>query len=79
MRILPVYKGYTVDNRCKQFRKCPVDGMMEFIDFDSDEGDQILAEMIDRDLNLEPMEHDTPLGQQYLHDLNEATYGKESV
>lgn len=57
---LPTYKGYTVDYRIKEFRKCtpctcagncnPFDHPIEFIPFSSDEGDELLAEMIEKDL-----------------------------
>ena len=49
---LPVFKGYTVDYRLRQFRACPEGwnnhGTIEFVDFDSDEGDELLSEMIRR-------------------------------
>ena len=48
-RLLPVFKGYTVDVRLREFRKfdCEkgIDGT-EFIDFDSEEGDKLLSELI---------------------------------
>ena len=53
---LPTYKGYTVDYRLKQFRLVhPGDchcggGEIEFIDFDTEKGDELLAEMIRQDL-----------------------------
>ena len=43
---LPEFKGYTVDNRLRQFRK--VDRSkpsIEFVDFDSDKGKELLNEM----------------------------------
>ena len=42
---LPEFKGYTVDERLKQFRK--VDRgkpSIEFVDFDSEEGEKLLEE-----------------------------------
>lgn len=39
------YKGYTVDFRVQEFRKIPLDGPHEFIDFDSPEGQEILWQM----------------------------------
>lgn len=42
---LPTFKGYTVDFRLRQFRK--VDRSkpsIEFIDFDSEEGQELIAE-----------------------------------
>jgi hypothetical protein len=77
--ILPVYKGYTVDIRLKQFRKCPIDAMMEFIDFDSEKGSGLLEEMRALDLNLESVAIESELGQRYLKQLNKATFGTEEA
>jgi len=46
IRILPVFKGYTVDVRLKQFRKIFKSGGIEFLDFDTEKGDKILTEYI---------------------------------
>lgn len=43
---LPEFKGYTVDVRLREFRKLG-HGEMEFISFDTTEGDLLLAEYID--------------------------------
>lgn len=44
---LPTYKGYIVDYRLRQFRSQPEDfGPIDFIDFGSERGDELLAEMI---------------------------------
>ena len=43
---LPVYRGITVDIRLRQFRYIRKDGDIEFIEFDSDRGDAILARAI---------------------------------
>jgi len=48
-RALPTFKGYTVDTRCREFRKInfgPMAGL-EFIDFDSDRGDELLVELLE--------------------------------
>ncbi len=48
-RILPVFKSYTVDARLHQFRKFDFEKGIagtEFIDFDSEEGDNLLVELI---------------------------------
>lgn len=45
--LLQTYKGYTVDYRLRQFRKINPDGHIDFIDFNSDDGDAILAAMIE--------------------------------
>ena len=47
IRQLPVFKGYTVDTRLKQFRRVDPEWGMEFIDFDSEEGEKILIEYIE--------------------------------
>lgn len=51
---LPTYKDFTVDYRLRQFRRCPGGwenhGAIEFIDFKSKEGEQLLAEMLDQAL-----------------------------
>lgn len=50
---LPTYKGYIVDYRLKQFRSQPEDhGIIKFIDFESEKGDELLTEMIG--MNLVP-------------------------
>jgi len=42
---LPKFKGYTVDQRLRQFRKVDKDKpSIDFVDFDSDEGQELLAE-----------------------------------
>ena len=51
---LQTYKDYTVDYRLRQFRRCEGGwnnhGAIEFIDFKSEEGEQLLAEMLDQAL-----------------------------
>ena len=45
---LPTFKGYTVDRKAKQFRKVTNKGdkrEIEFIDFNSPEGFELLEEM----------------------------------
>ena len=47
---LPEFKGYTVDERLKQFRKVDMEKpSIEFVDFDSDEGQELLAEYEDQE------------------------------
>jgi hypothetical protein len=45
VRMLPTFKGYTVDHRLRQFRFLQFDWALEFIDFDSPCGQQLLAEL----------------------------------
>jgi len=41
---LPEFKGYTVDDRLKQFRKVDhAKPSIDFVDFDSEEGKELLA------------------------------------
>ena len=60
MNKLPEYKDYTVDFRLKEFRKVLwnskkyPEGWIDYIQFDSDKGDKLLAEMIKK--NLVPKE-----------------------
>ena len=45
LRKLPVFKGYTVDHRLRQFRKVEYGKKPEFISFDSDKGRRLMKEM----------------------------------
>ena len=45
IRRLKTFKGYTVDLRLHQFRKMEPHELPEFIEFTSDEGQQLLAQM----------------------------------
>jgi len=48
VRKLPEFKGYTVDERLRQFRKVDRSGespSIEFVEFDSDKGEELLEEM----------------------------------
>ena len=47
VRKLKIFKGYTVDLRLRQFRKVPMSHSMdiEFVEFDSPKGRQLLAQM----------------------------------
>ena len=47
VRVLPTFKGYTVDVKLRQFRKADPETGIEFIDFDSPEGDSLLGEYIE--------------------------------
>ncbi len=56
IRVLPVYDGWTIDLRCRQFRKVHDDGWIDFLDFDTGEGDRLLRHLIYLGINLEPTE-----------------------
>ena len=43
--ILPTFKGYTVDTRLKEFRRAIPDVTLEFIPFNSPEGEKLLEEL----------------------------------
>ena len=44
IRILPVFKGYTVDLRLQEFRKVPLNDLPEFVPILSDKGAQLFNE-----------------------------------
>ncbi len=46
VKVLPVFNGYTVDVRLREFRKGSSETGMEFIDFSSPEGDDLLEEYL---------------------------------
>jgi len=43
-RVLPVFKGYTVDLRLQEFRKIEMDKLPEFVPFLSDKGAKLFHE-----------------------------------
>jgi hypothetical protein len=48
VRKLPEFRGYTVDERLRQFRKVDRSSenpSIEFVEFDSEEGEKLLEEM----------------------------------
>jgi hypothetical protein len=45
-RTLPTYKGYTIDVRCRQFRKIEWGKLPEFHSFRSELGDTLLCELL---------------------------------
>jgi len=45
--VLPVFRGYTVDARVGEFRKVNPDTSIEWLDFSSPKGDELLVEYID--------------------------------
>ncbi len=44
IRVLPVFKGYTVDLRLQEFRKIEMDTLPEFIPLLSDQGARLFNE-----------------------------------
>ncbi len=45
VRKLKVFEGYTIDLRLKQFRKAEIGEELEFVEFDSKEGQELLQKM----------------------------------
>jgi hypothetical protein len=45
-RQLPTFKGYTIDVRCCQFRKAVYGETLEFIDFDTEDGKEMIQELV---------------------------------
>ena len=54
VRRLPVFKGYVVDLRLKQFRKV-LNEKIIFLDFNSEKGERLLSEYINS-LSLDSLE-----------------------
>lgn len=44
IRVLPVFKGYTVDFRLQEFRKIEIDQLPEFVSMLSDKGAKLFFE-----------------------------------
>jgi len=55
IRVLPVFKGYTVDARVGEFRKVNPDTSMEWLDFRTPKGEKLLVEYI-RSLDVDSEE-----------------------
>ena len=55
MRILPVFKGWTVDARLKEFRKVTRNGEITFLPFSTEEGDNLLTLYV-RSLDVDSQE-----------------------
>jgi hypothetical protein len=47
-RKLPEFEGYTVDERLREFRKVEYGKTIEFVPFDSAQGQQLLSRMIEQ-------------------------------
>jgi hypothetical protein len=45
VRILPTFKGYTVDMRLKEFRRAIPEVTLEFIPFSSPDGQKLFSEL----------------------------------
>ena len=60
---LPTFKGYTVDPRLKQFRRAEYGKALEFIEFDTLEGWELLIEL------LEAIPHDGRLFYELLAEI----------
>lgn len=51
VRVLKVFEGYTIDLRLQQFRKIEMDKLPEFIEFESEKGQELLSKMHSEVLN----------------------------
>lgn len=67
--ILPIYKGYFVDARLRQFHIFKVEELPSIIPFDSPKGQQWLAEMRKKGLSTEPVPVESPEGQIRLEEF----------
>ena len=47
MNILPIFEGYTIDIRLKEFRRVNLHQGFEFIPFESLEGERLLEDFIE--------------------------------
>ena len=63
IRILPVFKGYTVDLRLQEFRKIEMDKLPEFVPLLSDKGARLFYEF--RQTEEGQKEIDYVLGRKY--------------
>ncbi len=62
---LPTFKGYTVDTHLKEFRRAEYGKALEFIEFDSLEGYELLTEL------LEAIPHDGRFFYELLAEIAE--------
>jgi hypothetical protein len=58
VRRLPLFEGFTVDLRLREFRRVHDNGWIDFVDFDSEEGHAMLRRMFDAGEIGEPVEID---------------------
>jgi hypothetical protein len=56
LRQLPTFDGCTVDLRLREFRRVHDNGWIDFIDFDSEEGQALLRRMFEAGETGEPIE-----------------------
>lgn len=56
IRILPTFKGYTVDMRLQEFRKIKMNQLPEFIPFTSDKGARLLFEFRQTDKGIKEIQ-----------------------
>ena len=57
IRILPVFKGYTVDLRLQEFRKIESNKLPEFIPLLSDKGDRLFWEFKQTQAGQKELDH----------------------
>ena len=57
IRILPIFKGYTVDLRLQEFRKIEMDKLPEFIPLLSDKGARLFYEFKQTKAGQKELDH----------------------
>ncbi|MDD4136219.1 MAG: hypothetical protein PHN66_04085 [Candidatus Shapirobacteria bacterium] len=57
IRILPIFKGYTVDLRLQEFRKIEADELPEFIPLLSDKGARLFLEFKQTEEGKKELDH----------------------
>ena len=65
-RRLPTFKGYTIDKRLRQFRKLGVGNRLEFIAFDSAQGQTLIDEMSENPKGVKTHHGESPYELVYI-------------
>ena len=68
VRQLPIFKGYTVDVRTRQFRKAELGQPLEFVDFTSEKGMDLILEMEENPKEVTTFQGEDPNEVVYMAD-----------
>jgi hypothetical protein len=68
VRQLPTFKGYTVDVRTRQFRKAELGQPLEFVDFTSEKGMDLILEMEENPKAITTFQGEDPNEVAYMAD-----------
>ena len=68
VRQLPTFKGYTVDVRTKEFRKAEPGHRLEFVDFTSEKGMELILEMEENPKEVTTFQGEDPNEVVYMAD-----------